>query len=340
MRKKTKWLSVLLTAALVLAVLPFTACSSEKEVESKELNMYVAYGGPEIIAEEFEKATGIKINYLPMSSGEVLTRLKAEQANPQTDVWFGGGSDAFLDAKELGLIQPYKSPNAANVDTVFKDADGYFTAVSIVVVGLVVNTDRIARLGLEVPRTWEALADPAFKGEISSPDPNISGTSYTTVSGLLQIHGEQKGWELMDKIFANVDFLEKSGSTPPSKALQGEYCIGIAPDPHITKMNNPGAPVESIFPEDGVLAWPSPVAIVSGAKNFENAKIFVDWALSDAGQKILMQASPRVPVTNVATIDGVPALADLNMAGYDYIRWGAERTRVLEAFNSRYPQYQ
>ena len=66
----------------------------------KVLSMYVAYGGPDIVAAEFEKATGIKVEYLTMSSGEVLARLQAEKANPQTDVWFGGGSDAFIQATE------------------------------------------------------------------------------------------------------------------------------------------------------------------------------------------------------------------------------------------------
>jgi len=336
--QKPKWPSMLLSIAVLTVLLPFAGCTGDSG--EKVLNMYVAYGGPEIVADEFEKATGIKVNFLPMSSGEVLTRLKAEKANPQTDVWFGGGSDAFLEARNEELIQAYKSPNAANVDAVFKDADGYWTAVSIVVVGLVVNNDRMASKGLSVPRTWADLTSANFKGEISSPDPNISGTAYTMVSGILQILGEDKGWEFLDKMFANIDFLEKSGSAPPSKALQGEYCIGVAPDPHLTPMRNPGAPVSAVFPEDGVLAWPSPVAIVAGARNLENAKKFVDWALSEEGQKVLMQASPRVPVTNVETLAGVPALADLNMVGYDYIYWGAERARVLNEFNSRYPQYQ
>ncbi|MBN1369657.1 MAG: ABC transporter substrate-binding protein [Dehalococcoidaceae bacterium] len=335
---KIKWLAVVLSLAMIGASLPLASCTGGGG--EKVLNMYVAYGNPEIVAEAFEEETGIKVNFLPMSSGEVLTRIKAESANPQTDIWFGGGSDAFLQAKEEGLIQAYASPNAANVDEYFKDADGYWTAVSIVVVGFVVNTDRVASKGLDIPETWEDLIAPGFNDEISSPDPNISGTAYTMVSGILQIMGEQAGWEFLDKLFANIDYLEKSGSTPPSKALQGEYCLGVAPDPHITIMNNPGAAVTAVFPEDGVLAWPSPVAIVEGAKNLENARKFVDWALSDDGQKVLMQASPRVPVTNVETIEGVPALADLNMAGYDYNYWGAERTRVLADFNARYPQYQ
>lgn len=301
--------------------------------------MYVAYGKPELVAAEFEKATGIKVQFLTMSSGEVLTRLQAEKANPQTDVWFGGGSDAFIQASTEKLITPYKSPNASRVAAGFKDADGHWTGVSLVVVGFVVNEQRLAAKKLMMPSSWAALADPSYKGEVIASNPNTGGTAYTSVSGVLQVMGEEKGWLYLDKLYANVPFLEKSGSGPPTKALQGEFAVGIAPDPHITKLNNPSAPVAVVFPEDGVLAWPSPVAIVTGANHPNNAKLFIDWCLSTEGQKVLMEASPRVPTTDTPTIAGVPNLKDLKLVAYDLIKWGNERERVLAEFNRRYPQY-
>lgn len=317
-----------------------TASGALQPDAEKVLNMYVAYGGPDIIAAEFEKATGIKVELLTMSSGEVLTRLQAEKANPQTDIWFGGGSDAFIQAKEEGLTQAYQSPNAKNVDPAFLDADGYWTGVSLVVVGLLVNDDRLADKNLPLPAAWADLADPVYKDELIASNPTTSGTAYTTVSGVLQLMGEEKGWEYLDKLYANIPYLEKSGSGPAQKTLTGEYAIGIVPDPHNSPLTNPDANLTDVFPSDGVLAWPSPVAIVAGAKHPNNAKIFVDWALSAEGQKVLMQASPRVPVTDVETIEGVPSLQELNLVAYDYRKWGAERDRVIEEFGKRYPQYQ
>lgn len=307
--------------------------------EEKVLSMYVAYGGPDVIAREFEKATGIKVELLTMSSGEVLARLRAEKANPQTDMWFGGGSDAFIQAKEEDLIAPYVSPNAENVNPAFRDDEGYWTGVSIVVVGLLVNNGRLNDKGLPMPEKWDDLADPVYNDELMASNPNTSGTAYTTVSGILQIMGEDQGWEFLDKMYANIPYLEKSGSGPAKKALAGEYAIGIVPDPHITLIDNPDAPLTSVFPTDGVLAWPSPVAIIQGAKHPNNAKIFVDWCLSPEGQKVLMQASPRVPTTDVDTIKGVPKVSELNLIAYDHLKWGAERERIVEQFNDRYPQF-
>jgi iron(III) transport system substrate-binding protein len=302
--------------------------------------MYVAYGGPDIIAEAFQKATGIKINYISMSSGEVITRLQAEKSNPQTDIWFGGGSDAFVQAKSEQLIIPYISPNARFVAPEFKDADGYWEGLSLVTVGLLINTDRLKARGLTLPTTWAELANPQYKGEITASNPNTSGTAYTTVSGILQAMGEEAGWQFLDKLYDNISFLEQTGSGPANKVIQGEYAIGIVPDPHNSPINNPNAPLQSIFPTDGVLAWPSPVAIVSGAKHPANAMIFVDWCLSPEGQKVLMQASPRVPTTDVEPITGVPNLSELNLVPYDVLGWGAVRTKYLGLFNARYPQFQ
>ena len=82
------------------------------------------------------------------------------------------------------------------------------------------------------------------------------------------------------------------------------------------------------------------VAIVTGGKHPNNAQKFVDWTLSPEGQTVLMHASPRVPTTNVETLEGVPSLSELNLVAYDHIKWGEERERVIEEFNRRYPQFQ
>ena len=338
--RKFSWISLALAFILAaMLLLPLGACNGDV-TEEKVLSMYVAYGGPDIIAAEFEKATGIKVELLTMSSGEVLTRLRAEKDNPQTDIWFGGGSDAFIQAKEEGLTVSYLSPNAGNVNEAFRDDEGYWTGVSLVVVGFLVNDSRLDDKGLSVPGTWADLADPSYQDELMASNPNTSGTAYTTVSGILQIMGEQNGWAFLDLMYANIPFLEKSGSAPATKALAGEYAVGIVPDPHIMKLKNPDAPLTTVLPADGVLAWPSPVAIVNGARHPGNARKFVDWCLSPEGQKVLMQASPRVPTTDVETLPGVPNLSELNLIAYDHIKWGSERERVVTEFNRRYPQFQ
>jgi iron(III) transport system substrate-binding protein len=249
--KRQHWMSTGLVMVMV-ALLLLTACGGAKE--DKVLSMYVAYGNPDMIAQAFEAKAGIKVELLTMSSGEVLTRLQAEKANPQTDVWFGGGSDAFIQAADESLIEAYDSPNRKNVLAAFRDEEGYWTGVSLVVVGFLVNEDRLNDKGLPLPQTWADLANPAYLDELMASNPNTSGTAYTTVSGILRVMGEDAGWTYLDQMYANIPYLEKSGSGPAQKALAGEYAIGIVPDPHNAPLENPDAPLVSVFPTDGVLA--------------------------------------------------------------------------------------
>lgn len=300
------------------------------------LNLYLAYDNPDLIFEAFEADTGIKVQYITLSSGEVLTRMRAEQDNPQADVWFGGGSDSFIQATDEGLLQPYIAPNASRVPDAYKDADGYWTGMSLSMAAVLVNNTRLENLGLPMPESWEDLTDPVYAGELLASNPNISGTAYTQVSAMLQMKGEEAGWAFLDELYANIPYLEQRGGGPRTKALDGEYAVGICPEPQQAIITNPEVDLTAVFPSDGVPAWPTPIAIIEGAPHSNNAKILVDWVLSDAGQRVLMQAVPRVPCTDVTTIEGVPQLSDLNMIAYDFITWGAERERVLEEFNSRY----
>jgi iron(III) transport system substrate-binding protein len=304
--------------------------------EEKVINIYDAYGGMDTIAKAFEKDTGIKVNYVSMSSGEALSRLMAEKNNPSCDVWFGGGIDAFIEAKNKGLLMPYDSPNTKYIDSRFVDKEHYWTGVSIVTIGILENTKLLKEYNLSEPKTWDDLIKPEYKGHIIASNPTISGTAYFTICGILQMKGEKNGWNYLDKFYENTPFLTKRGSGPINEVLSGEYTLGVSPDPHIAQMKNPDAPIKSVY-LNKVIWWPSPVAIVKNCKHPNNAKKFVDWVLSKRGQEVLMNASPRVPVReDIKTIKGVPNPKELDFINMDFVYWGEHRDEVLNEWKSRY----
>ncbi len=340
-----KYLSILAIIGIILS-LSICGCindqnsvgtsSKNNPTEEKVVNVYAAYGGMDTIAKEFEKDTGIKVNYVPMSSGEVLSRLMAEKNNPSCDVWFGGGIDAFIKAKNEGLLMPYKSPNVKYINSKFVDKDHYWTGVSIVTIGILENTKLLKDKNLPEPKTWDDLIKPEYKGEIIASNPTISGTAYFTICGILQMKGEKEGWKYLDKFYENTPFLTKRGSGPPKMVISGEYTFGVAPDPHIAKIKNPDLPIKAIY-LDKVIWWPSPVAIVKNCKHPNNAKMFVDWVLSKRGQEVLMNASPRVPVrSDIKTIEGVPNPNKLDFINMDFMYWGEHRDEVLNEWKKRY----
>ena len=112
---------------------------SQASQQNTKIKVFGAYGGKDKIFAEFTKDTGIKIEYLDMSSGEVLARIRAEKGNPLADIWFGGGVDSFIAAQNDGLLMPYISKEAKSIPTDFKDPEGYWTGISLVTISFIVN---------------------------------------------------------------------------------------------------------------------------------------------------------------------------------------------------------
>ena len=137
-RRILAWMLILVMA------LSLTACANksgeaannnaepeEKSLEGTVLKVVAAYGGKEIIFEEFTKTTGVKVEFLDMSSGEVLARVEAEGGKPMADLWFGGGVDSFIAAKDKGLLEQHFSPEAKSIPDNCKDKDGYWNGYAL-----------------------------------------------------------------------------------------------------------------------------------------------------------------------------------------------------------------
>ncbi len=357
--KKKQWFILLLILGL-LAAAAFSGCApgpepegngaeapvdEAEEVDERDeapaaytgdpLQIYAAYGGLQEIMDAFTEDTGIPVEFISMSSGEVLSRMRAERGRPLGDVWFGGGVDSFMVAAEEGLLEAYISPEAEHIEARFKDPDGYWTGVSIVLVTFVVNKDLAEELGIPIPQTWEDLLDPDLQGEILMPNPGISGTAFTAMASIIQRLGEEDGWEYLAQLDENIPYYAERGSEPPNKASLGEVMVGISPDG--VNAQREGYPVEVVYPTDGTAWWHSPVAIIAGTPNLEAAQRFVDWTLTEKGQEILAYNSPR-PATRLGTpIPGdVPALETLNLVEYDFEKAAAERDAIVDRWQENF----
>jgi len=325
-----------LRLAVLLAAVFALAPTGRLLAAEKVLNVIAAYNAKQDIFDAFSKATGIKVNQLDMSSGEVLARMRAEKGRPLADVWFGGGVDAFIAAQNDGLLEAYVSPEAAHIDAKYKDPAGYWTGISLVTVDFVVNTKLLAERGIPVPETWEALTAPAFKGEISMSDPSISGTAYFTLYSVLAAKGMDKGWEFFARLAENIPFYAKRGSEPPQRAAMGESLVGLAPGLW-PELEAQGYPIRYVFPKDGIPWWPAPVAIFKDAEHIEEAKALVDWALSRQGQELLATKDPRFPtrsdVAPPASLAGVDTAAFIPM---DFLQAGKDRAVVVKTWQERF----
>ncbi|MBY6278338.1 ABC transporter substrate-binding protein, partial [Symbiobacterium thermophilum] len=261
---------------------------SSKSSEPKKLVIYAGMMEDHVkgAVAEFEAQTGIKVEWVRMSSGETLTRIRAEKENPQASVWYGGPADAYVAAKEEGLLAPYVSPNASKIPDQFKDPDGYWTGIYVGLLGFGYNTKLMEEKGLTPPESWEDLLKPEFKGQIALANPGSSGTSYTLLATIVQLMGEEKGLEYMTKLHEQVAQYPKSGTAPGQMAGRGEVLIGISFAHDIVKYAKEGMPLDVTFPKEGTGYEIGGIALINGAPDEEAAKIFIDWALTKEAQEL------------------------------------------------------
>ena len=256
---------------------------------------------------EFGEEVNAKVDFLSMSSGEVISRIEAEGGKPMADLWFGGGIDAFMSAKESGLLDSYIPEEADKVRSEFRDEEGYWISKGLTVVGFLVNEGLLEEKGLETPRTWAELADPKYKDEIMMANPAISGTNYGAVKGILDMYGEEEGWEYLEKLNENIPFYGKRGKDPEEKTVAGEFAIGIIPADKSSFTAAEKNNLTVIYPEDGIPWVPEGVAVFKDGEGADIAKAFIDFMLRDENQEKLAELDGK---------DGAQMIKD-GIGGYD-----------------------
>ncbi|MGQ0664027.1 MAG: ABC transporter substrate-binding protein [Pseudomonadota bacterium] len=289
----------------------------------------------------FERATGIKVAMTRKSSGENYAQLKAEAANPRGDVWFGGTGDPHLQAAEEGLTLEYKSPLLPQLyDWAVRQAEqSKYRTVGLYAgaLGFGYNTELLARKGLAAPKCWADLLDPKLKDEVQVADPNSSGTAYTLLATVVQLMGEDKGFDYLKKLHRNINQYTKSGAAPAKATSIGETLIGITFMHDMVTMAAAGGPVKVVAPCEGTGYEIGSLSIVKGARNLDNAKKFYDWALTPEAQKLGAEnKSFQVPSNKASVVPPeAPKLADIKLIDYDFAKWGssAERRRLLSKWD-------
>jgi iron(III) transport system substrate-binding protein len=291
--------------------------------------------------QNFQKDTGIQVNMVRLSSGETYAKIRAEARNPKTDIWWAGTGDPHLQAAADGLTVEYKSPKLDELtDWAKKQAEtsGYRTVgVYAGALGWGYNTELLKQKNLKEPKCWADLLDASYKGEIQIANPNSSGTAYTALATLVQIMGEDKAFDYLKKLNANVSQYTKSGSAPVKAAARGETAIGIVFLHDAVAQTVEGFPVKSVAPCEGTGYEIGSMSIVKGARNMESAKAWYDWALSAPVQSKMKDAkSFQLPSNKTAEIPKeAPRFEDIKLIDYDFGTYGApdKRKALLERWD-------
>ena len=342
MSKKNLRVSSLLILIVFVVSLSLAGCGggapAKPEAKPLKLTLYCGLLEEYMVKsiQEFQKDTGIKVEAVRMSSGEVLGRIRAEKNNPKASVWWGGPADAFIAAKQDGLLEKYISPNAAKIPAKFKDADGSWTGIYVGYLGFSSNAKLLKEKNVPGPQTWQDLLRPELKGQISMANPGSSGTAYTMLATIVQLMGEEKGLEYMKKLNGQIKVYQKTGTAPARMAGQGEVTVGLTFLHDAIKYQEEGmkdlvltAPAEGTGYEIGA------VAIIKGGPDQEAAKKWVDWALSNKGQELGQKVGSYQFLTNPEANPPKQAEPIKNTKLIDYnLDWaGKNRSALVEKWN-------
>ena len=336
----------ILSIVILSIIITLSGCISTKpqykSKKNKELIIYSAYEEEQVleyISGFKEEYPDIEVNLIIDSHGIISAKVLSERDNPQADLVWGLSAINIIDLEGKGLLSPYKSKNIDEVKEQFKDDNEvpYWSGLDATETAFVVNYKELEELGIPIPKSFEDLIKAEYKGLITMPNPASSGTGYFTVSAIIQMLGEEKGFEYMNKLHENIGVYTHSGSKPSKLAGSGEYPIGISFGYRgIMQMAN-GEPVKVVFPKEGS-GWDlESIALVNKVNVKEEAKLFYDWALSKGAMN---SYAKNTPITCIPTEADIPEGYNDDPVGQlieNDLNWASKnRERILKTWESKY----
>uniref|UniRef100_A0A7C4MPE9 Putative 2-aminoethylphosphonate ABC transporter substrate-binding protein n=1 Tax=Desulfatirhabdium butyrativorans TaxID=340467 RepID=A0A7C4MPE9_9BACT len=326
------WFIVLLMAVAIVA----------PKVQAEELLVYTALEDDEIpkYLEIFKQEhPNIQIKIVRDSTGIITAKLLAEKGNPQADVVWGTAATSLMLCDQAGMLEPYSPKGIEKVKPFMRDArnPAHWVGIKAWETGFCVNTIELQNLKLPVPESFEDLLKPIYQGHITMPNPASSGTGFLTVSAILQLKGEEKGWEYLDRLDKNIARYTHSGSKPCKLAGAGEVPIGISFAYRGFMQKKKGEPVLTVFPKEGS-GWDVEAnALIKKANPKPSAKTFLDWAIGESVMKAYAQVYPITAYdTGLPVPEGYPADPSKQLIRNDF-EWAAKnRDRILQQWAKRY----
>lgn len=318
------------------AALTFASASAE------ELVVYTAIEADQLpgYKEAFEEDNpGIEISFVRDSTGIITAKLLAEKENPQADVVWGLAATSLMLLEADGLLEAYAPAGVDKLSPKFVDAKSPPAWVGMDAWGATIcfNTVEAEAKGMTAPTSWKDLAKPEYAGQVVMPNPNSSGTGFLMVASWIQLMGEEEAWKFMDALHENAAVYTHSGSKPCRMAGAGEYVMGISFEYRAAKTKADGAPIDLIFPSEG-LGWDMEAsALIKGTDKADAAKKLLDWSVTETANKMYSAGYAVVALPGAAQkLDYIPDNYESMLIENDFT-WAAQnRERILAEWQKRY----
>lgn len=295
-----------------------SAEASEKASKQAGGKVVVYTAGPAGLAEKilagFEAKTGVKVEQFQGTTGKVLARLEAEKVNPVADIVVLASWPSGMEMVQSGWTQSY--PDAANADKLYEtwvDADRHLFGYSASALGITYNTNLVAA----PPKDWSDMASPEWKDAVNIPDPTLSGSALDFVSGYIHEKGDA-GWQMFESLKQNgvaMAGANQEALDPVVTGARNAVMAGVDYMAYSAKAK--GEPVDIVYPESGTVINPRPAMILKDSPNLDNARLFIDYLLSDEGQQLVANAYLLPGRADIPAKDRAQ-VADIKLLEYDW----------------------
>ena len=280
------------------------------------------------LAEAFTAKTGVEVEQFQGTTGEILARLEAEQANPIADVVILASWSDGLSMKADGQLESYTPANADKINDGWIDSDSTLFGYSASAVGVIYNTTIISELDAD----WSELADEQYKDMLAIPDPEKSGACKDFLAGL--VTGMENGQEIMESWATNGLVVPGANKAALEAVVTGEKAILIAGvDYNAYSSMAKGEPINIYYPASGTVVNPRPDMILKTAPNMDNAKAFIDFLFSDEAQQLVAEAY-LLPGRSDITCDNRSNLAEIAQMATDWDKMMAVASDVASELNN------
>lgn len=257
----------------------------------------------------------VKTSALAAGTPVAYGRIVEWKGRPEADIFWGGESALFDKLAEQKLLAPLGLPKDV-VDSIpatigkpkpiyLKDPKGYWIGTVLEPYGLVYHPRLLQRLGVAEPKDWDDLLNPKLKGNVAQCAPTRSSSSHATYEVILQRDGDAKGWEWLKKLAANTGMFTARSRDVPSVVAKGEFAAGFAVPSYMAFEDRlAGFDIKFVAPKT---AWitPEPIGIIAGTKHPKAARAFIEFMLSERGQKVAMERGV-FPITPKYKVQGAP----------------------------------
>ena len=260
----------------------------------------------------------VKVSAIPAGTPVAYGRIVEWKGKPEVDIFWGGESALFEKLAEQKLLQKVEIAKALWDEIPaaigkpkpipLKDKDGFWVGTALEPYGLVYHPKKIQRLGIPEPKEWDDLLNPKLKGEVAQCAPTRSSSSNATYEVILSMYGEDKGWEWLKKLSQNTGHFTARSRDVPTVVAKGEYSAGFAVPSYMAfEEKLAGFDLKFVAPKNSFVT-PEPMAILAGSRNPKAARAFIEFLLSERGQKVFMERG-LFPITPKYKVKGAPGSA-------------------------------